>query len=260
MSNKLRKISFILLSTVTFFSIMQDASASLSSWWQQKTWHPIVAVGGGSSTSSDIGESHYFPVIDPITDQFFSYRANKTSHTTGVFNGFLGAEWAVHPCWSVQAGLEYNQVAPFSYKGNLLQGADLQSSDLFTYRYGALTRQLFAEGKLLYNFRRCYHPYILIGLGAAFNKAYSFSTNIPVGLTFTQIFADNTSTSFSYTAGVGIDADITQHLRVGVGYRFTDLGKVELGNAVIDTTRVPGTLSQSHLYANQAVAQITFVI
>jgi opacity protein-like surface antigen len=256
----MKKTGLILVGTISLFSMMQDASASLSSWWQQKTWHPIVAVGGGSSTSSDIGESKYFPIIDPVTDQFFSYRANNSSQTTGVFNGFLGAEWMIRPQWSVQAGLEYNQVAPFSYKGNLIQGADIESSDAFTYSYGSMTRQLFAEGKLLYNFRQCYHPYVLLGLGAAFNKAYGFSTSVPADLTFTRIYQNNTNTSFSYTAGLGIDADITSHFRVGFGYRFTDLGKVQLGRATIDAIPVSGTLSQSNLYANQAIAQLTFVV
>ena len=48
-------------------------------------------------------------------------------------------------------------------------------------------------------------------------------------------------------------------MRLGVGYRFASLGKAQLGSALIDVTPVAGTFSQSHLYTNEALVQLTWI-
>ncbi len=195
-----------------------------------------------------------------MTDEFYHYSTNHPSQTSGLMDIFLGAEWSWRPNWAIQTGVDYSQASPFSAKGTFVQGADAESADSYTYHYGTLTRQLLIEGKLFYTVKKHFHPYILAGLGATFNKAYHYYTNVPPFLTFTRMYANNSTTSFSYAAGIGIDTDIHRNLRIGIGYRFVDLGQVKLGNARIDTTNVSGTLSQSHLYANEILAQVTFVL
>ena len=231
-----------------------------STWLKESTWHPIVAVGLGTATSSNLGESTAFPIQNPITDQFYNYSAFHSMKTATLFNGFLGAQVGLFPDWLLETGLDYNQNSPFLARGGLVQGADVQSSDTYTYHYSIVTKQALIEGKLLYTFKQYFHPYLLLGLGAAFNKAFNYATDIPPFLTFTRMYSDHNNTSFSYAAGIGLDTDISDHLRLGIGYRFADLGKVELGNATINTTNVIGTLSQNHLYANEGLIQLTAVI
>jgi opacity protein-like surface antigen len=223
-------------------------------------WRGIVSVGAGAAISTNVGQSKTFPIVNPVTDEFYVYSANTRSQTVGVFDGFVGAEWAFHPNWSLQMGLGYNQAWNFDPQGSFLQGADAQSADQYSYHYSVLTRQLLAESKLLYRFKERYLPYILLGLGAAFNDTSDYGTNVPPFLTFTRQYKNNTQTSFSYTIGFGIDVDVLDHLRLGVGYRFADFGQVKLGNATIDTTSVNGTLAQSHLYASEILAQVTWVV
>jgi opacity protein-like surface antigen len=160
----------------------------------------------------------------------------------------------------VQAGFDYNQTSSLYAKGILTEGAAVQTQDIYSYHYNVTTRQLLLEGKLLYTFKKRFHPYVLAGLGAAFNQATDYSTSAPPFLTFTRMYQPNNITSFSYAVGFGIDADLTDNLRFGIGYRFTDLGKVTLGSATIDTSSVSGTLSQSNLYASQLIAQLILVI
>lgn len=222
-------------------------------------WHAVLSIGAGAAISSDIGKSKTFPIVNPITDEFYVYSAKSSNQIAGVFDGFIGAEWMFHPQWALQMGPGYNQAWNFRAKGSYLQGADPESADQYSYHYNILTRQLLAEGKLLYHFKPCYHPYVLLGLGAAFNDASDYGTNVPPFLTFTRQYKDNTQTSFTYTVGLGIDVDVLEHLRLGIGYRFSDFGQVKLGNATIDTTSVNGTLSQNHLYASEVLAQITIV-
>jgi len=59
--------------------------------------------------------------------------------------------------------------------------------------------------------------------------------------------------------GTGVDVDIIDHLRLGLGYRFTDFGAADLGNASYNGAPVSGTLTQSNLYANEFLAQLTWL-
>lgn len=176
--------------------------------------------------SSDLGESQNFPIINPVTDEFYNYSANNANQSSWLFDGFIGAEWTLWPNWLVQGGLGYNQATPFKARGILVQGADSISANTYSYQYGVLARQLLIEGKLLYTVKDYFHPYVLLGLGASFNRAYHYSTSVPPFLTFTRQYASHTETSFSYALGFGIDTEIVNNVRVGVGYRFVDLGQI----------------------------------
>lgn len=219
----------------------------------------IVAIGGGVAQSSDAGASQTIAIVNPLTDEFFQYHANKKSQRVALYEGFLGAEWVFNPAWAVQMGFDYYQTRNFKVQGTLLQGADLQSADPLSYQYFILTRQLLVEGKLLYRGSFPALPYLLAGVGASYNNTNNFSTDVNPFLTFTRV-QDFSTTSFSYNVGAGVDFVLTDYLRLGIGYRYTDLGKAELGPMKIDTTPVPNTVSQSHLFINEALVQLFFVI
>lgn len=227
---------------------------------EKDTWRPVFALGAGISSPSHLGISQYFPIRDPIIDEFYIYSTNHKTQTSGFWDLLLAAEWNINPEWIGQAGLDYNQTAPFKVKGTF-QGADIQSADNFSYQYKVLTKQLLVNGKLLYTLKNYVHPYLSAGLGTAFNKAYHYYTNVPANLTFTRMHLDHTNTSLSYALGIGIDTDINKNLRAGIGYRFTDLGTVQLGKAFIDTSLVSGTLSNSNsnFYTNEVLIQLTWV-
>ncbi len=224
------------------------------------TWHAIVSLGGGVAISAHNNRSQVFPIGNPISDEFYDYRTVRHTRTPGLFDSFIGVEWVVHPEWLVQLGVGYDRTGYFHRRGSFLQGADALSVNQFSFRYTVRTQQVLAESKLLYRFRERFYPYLILGLGAAFNDARHYRTNVPPLLTFTRRYQDHKGSSFAYKAGVGVDVDLFEYFRLGVGYRFADLGKVELGRATINTTRVGGTLSQTHFFANEVLAQVTFVI
>lgn len=223
------------------------------------TRHIIAGLGAGAAFSSDLGQSRTFPILNPNTDELYVYSPTHHSQTAYLYSGFLGAEWDWPSQWGIQARFEYNQTSPFSVQGSFTQGADPQSTDNYTYRYGIVTKQLLVDGKLFYIVKKYFRPYILVGAGSSFNRAYNYTTNATPCLTLTRMYLNKTNASFSYAVGVGIDASIATHLRIGIGYRFTDLGETNLGDANIDGTSVTGTLSQAHLYANEVLTQITGV-
>lgn len=224
-------------------------------------WHPVIAVGGGYMASNQVGKSKTFPIVNPTTDSFYQYTASHSTRTSQVGDVFVGTElrFGCYP-WKFQLGVGYDQAAPFKAKGTtLIQGADQVSEDILNYQYDVLLHQLLLEGKMFGFLNSIFHPYLFAGVGASFNSASSFQSTVPVFLTFTRTYKSQTQTNFSYALGFGIDFDLDCVLRVGIGYRYNSFGIVSLGDATIDTTSVPGTLSQSNLYTNEVLAQITYV-
>lgn len=219
-------------------------------------WRPLVTLSGGGLWTTHAGKSQVFPIIDSSR---YSYAIDNGNQSKGIFGAFGGVEFALNPMWALQLGVSYYQAGKFHPSGILTQGVDPQSSDQFAYGYNIQSRQVLAESKLLMNYRERFHPYISLGLGGAFNKASNYHVTYPRFLTFTPKFEDASKTSFSYNLGAGLDFDVTSHIRVGVGYRFADLGKVSLGQGRIDTTPINSTLNQSNFYTNQVLAQLSFL-
>jgi opacity protein-like surface antigen len=120
--------------------------------------------------------------------------------------------------------------------------------------------QLLAEGKLLWNVKEFLHPYATFGLGVAFNDASSYSTNVPPFVTFTPQFTNHINAAFSYSIGLGMDIDVYKRWRLGTGYRFTDLGKANLGMGPVDLTPFTSSLSQPHLYTQEIVVQLSYLL
>ena len=219
----------------------------------------VVSAGMGVATSNNLGESVNFPIQNPLSDQFYSYAANRTADTASLINGFAGIEFTLQPLYKLQLGLNYHQTNNFSITGNVTQGADSLSQDTYAYRYQTYSQQWLLASKLLYFGNKNYHPYLFVGAGIAQNKAHNYNTNVPEDLTFTRQYQNRTISSFSYSLGFGVDVDLTSQVRLGIGYRFVDAGKFQLGSAMIDTTAVTGLLPSSHLYLNEALVQLTLL-
>lgn len=232
-------------------------SHSLYAFSFGKNWHPIGALSLGVSTVS-LGESQNFPIRNPETDEFYRYAANSSNQSSWLGDVFLGLEKHCYP-WYWQVGIGYSQASSFTGTGStFVQGADQLSANTYRYQYSVISRQFLLETKLLYSIKESYHPFIFLGVGASFNDAYNFKTNVPPFLTFTRHYGKNIDTSFSYALGLGIDVDVNRCVRAGLSYRFVDLGRVKFGDATIDNQPVVGTISQSNFYANEVLATLTY--
>jgi len=222
--------------------------------WQ---WHPVLSVGGGFLSSSKLGAWQTFPAAVPGVDSFYTYAPNKSTKSVEVFDGFLGLELGIGSTnGALQFGIGYDQIVPFTVKGVLTQGLDIPSQSTYNYQYSLSLSQLLFEAKLLGAIAQSYHPYLFGGYGAAFNRANQYRTSV-ASPAVTQQFASNTNTAASYALGFGLDVDLDRVFRVGVGYRFKNFGKVKLGQATVSGADVPGTISQSSLYTNELIAQLT---
>lgn len=222
-----------------------------------QNFSPIVALDAGVSTSFDVGTSQNFSAAN-ADSQFYDYAANTSRQSVGTAGIFLGYEWRAPWCGLVQTGVSYHQSSAFTAQGTLTQGLDAASQDTYQYQYNILTRQLLLESKWLYTIKQ-YHPYVLAGAGVSFNTSSNYTTTVPADINYTAEYQNHTVTSFSYAVGFGVDTDLSAHTRLGLGYRFTDLGRAQLGNATYNGIPVTGGLGQTHLYAHQLLAQVSYI-
>ena len=251
----LKKKRFIFFCLFTF---LLSSACSYAS--KAQVWHPVISAGAGAAITSDLGSSQQFPLVHPITDSSFNYRPNGNTVAGAMFDIFVGAERKLTSAWALQLGMGYDQAFLLQSRGMFTQGiAPLVPHD---YKYDVHIRQLLVESKLAYIWKDYYRPYFFLGLGAAFNRVSNYDANFifPTLVSqFTRDYSDDTTMSFTYSVGTGIDVDLCEHMRLGLGYRFSDFGRWQLGQSTIRGFNVAGTLSQSHLYVNQVLAQLTFV-
>lgn len=202
-----------------------------------------------------VGRSQSFTPLDLCS---YNYRPKGSNTNNILWGGFVGSEVKRSSSWGLIAGLGYYQPNLLSTKGILTQGADVVSSDTYSYRYQTQSQQVLAEGKLYWIAPERLQPFLMVGIGAAFNKTSNYQTNVPPFFEFTPMFVNHAHTNFTYAIGPGIDIRLSKLFRIGVAYRFTDLGAANTGRAQIDAIRISSALKQSHLYSNQILAQLTY--
>lgn len=247
-------ICALLLSSVSYADGMRDDP-------EETRWSLVLGAAGGIAITTNLAKSQTFPVQNAVTDEYFIYKSTSSSQNRSMFEGFAGFETEYYSRWSkwiLQLGVAYTQASPFTGAGYLTQGADPQSQDMYFYRYNVKTHQLMAQGKFMFPHEDMFYPYFLIGLGASFNNAGNYLTNVPPFLTFTREYTNRLSSSFAWRLGLGMDVDVFTNTRIGIAYRFANLGQVKLGPSTIDGIPVYGTLKQSNLLASEIVAQLTY--
>ncbi|KTC91143.1 outer membrane beta-barrel protein [Fluoribacter dumoffii] len=252
-------------SSVKKHSVWKDqVEKSAPSNWHIAHWRAVLTLSGAAAFSDNVGASEFIPIADPEEDEFFDYSSHHSNQSKFLYGVFLGAEFLINTSWSLQSGFSYYQPSLYHANGLVTQGLDDLSADSFSYQYDIQVRQVLFENKLLFNWTvqpMVLHPYVSGGIGVGVNSAQDYDVVIsPLFTTFSNQFTDKTHTDFSYRVGAGIDVDVTNWVRVGVGYRFADFGKVTLGNATIDQIPTFNHLSQSHFYTNEVMGQLTFIM
>ena len=245
----------------TFFISLLSVNlsfASVTSFYKPlflRGLQPVFTFMAGASISS-LGQSQSFAPLDLCR---YTYKS-QGSQTRPLWGGFVGSELKRSPSWGLTAGLGYYQPNSFfSTKGKLTQGADPESNSVYTYQYQTQNQQLLVEGRLTWTAKEKIQPFLMLGVGASFNKTLHYHTNVPPFLEFTPTFSNHTQTNCTYAAGPGMDMILSKSFRIGIAYRFADLGSVNTGPAQLDGIPISSTLKQSHLYANQMFAQFTFI-
>ncbi len=203
-------------------------------------------------------------------DNLFIYMPSASSCDAGFYGAFLGGEHFLrdisnYPIW-LQAGFEYDGFGQVDIGGTNIVGVDATSSTVYNYRYAIETQQILASMRLFTTTYSRLHPYGEAGIGIALNRASAYqATTREIGnVNVTPHFSNHSTTRLSYILGVGLDAQLTPHLRCGLGYRYSYFGTASLGMGAVatDTASIPVTfnVSTNNLYANQILARATYMI
>jgi opacity protein-like surface antigen len=219
----------------------------------------ILTLGYGRTVTNNIGRTSQFTITDPITDQFYDYRPNRNTQNSEIYNASLMFEFTLKPLWLMQLGGGFTQNREFTVNGVLKQGADDQSADTYKYSYHIITRQFYAVTKVLYQYKSIFYPYLTAGLGAAYNNANHFTSTGSSLISYSRVYRANNDTALTYFFGFGMDIDVADHLRAGLGYRYTDLGRASLGSGSVNSIPVTGTLTEKSMHAHEIIAEVSLL-
>jgi opacity protein-like surface antigen len=209
----------------------------------------------GVGKPTNLGSATTFP----LGYSTFSYSPNGNDVYPLIAGISISKILTIDPFYTLQAGVSAHYISRMNVKGDLEQGISPPYYQA-NYSYNMSSYQYLVDAKLRRQFYERYFPYIYLGLGMAFNKAYDYSISVPGYLTVTPEYSTRTTNSFTYSLGLGMDYFVMPTLSIGVGYRFINLGKVGLGPGVINNTNVSAKLTQSHLYINTVLAQLNYFI
>lgn len=232
--------------------VYSNIKSKTSSFFSEKQF---IATLTGGADFVHIGQARNVSLLPPFSTAYES----KASYANGGSVGFgLGMEGAQSEMYFWQLGLAGFYHTPVTNTGAVLQ-FNLPAYNNFIYRYRIQATRAVVTGKLLGTLQPYWHPYVSGEIGAAFNTSSGYhdtpllEENYPMAP-----YANNTQTAFTWSVGFGVDAELNNHLRLGVGYQFVDLGKASLGFSSAQETR--DHLDITNLFDHQIRAQLTLVL
>ncbi len=216
-------------------------------------WQPLVDLSVGPAWSNS-GETQTF-YLQPDVEK--TYTANKNIPAFVNWEVFLGGQHNLGVNYLGQLGIAVQGAGNATLSGDVWEDADPDFNN-FIYSYNINHVAVALKGKLIGYPSFYVQPYISGSAGVGFNHSYAFailpkiSAEIPA-----PNFTNNTTTTFSYTLGIGLQKTFYTHYQIGVGYEFDDWGKSNLSAAPLQSENQG--LSLQHLYAHQLQFTIGYI-
>ena len=215
---------------------------------------PLVATFSIGPVWENTGHRQTFYLTPSIEK---TYVPSKSTHALADGELFFGWQRPLTNALHAQLGLAVATTSNADLSGHIWDDANPVYNN-YNYAYQVQHTHIAVKGKLLRD--TSFHalsPYISGSLGLGFNQAHNFS-NTPTlfQAVTTPNFAANTSTSFTYTLGIGVQRALKEHWQAGVGYEFADWGHSHLGRASGQTLNEG--LSLNHLYTNGLLFNLTW--
>ncbi len=141
----------------------------------------------------------------------------------------LGRRWTRDKKWipSFSLLLSYQHIFSKSVGSNILQYSGSEFTN-YNYDWEIASDVVLALLKLnLVNYKKV-SPYLLGGMGAAFNRTSNYSESALAGVTprDTPGFPSNISTSFAYRLGAGLDFRLDEQFILSAEYQYQFIGSM----------------------------------
>lgn len=170
-------------------------------------------------------------------DYHVDVNPNNHHRLTGVIGLGAGYQWALSPRLFLRTGgsvyhafsNDNDGVAVYHPPSSRVRGVDNPPVEAH-YQYKTQSTMLLSEISLGYNINRYLVPFAKINLGLSINRAYDFQAD-----SFNFRANSNTTEQFAYGAGVGLMANLSHAMSLGVEYDYWQLGHNNLGSSGILT-------------------------
>lgn len=212
-------------------------------------WGHFVIQGGGFWTHE--GKRQHIDMLGLIGDEFSVTSNNNGSGLVGLGYYINGQQFN---SFSMSYGINAFYLAQTTVSG------DVALENLFSdlaYRYNITNYPLYAIAKATINTSSPrFAVTVDAGIGPNFMNLGGFEERSLDGITLPDhIFSGHTVTTFSATAGAGIQLnDVFWNRPLECGYRFYYLGQ---GNLQRDSTQVLDSLNTGTVYANALTCTVT---
>jgi opacity protein-like surface antigen len=199
--------------------------------------------------------------LEPDVQKTYTANSNSASFPNGeIFIGWQKpfVAHAIKQSLIGQLGLSVASAGNAKLSGDIWEDSDPNFNN-FNYNYKVRHTHVALKSRLIDNSGFIVDPYVSGSIGVGFNRAYNFTTQVKTaGEVAAPPFGSNTTTTFVYTLGIGLQKSLTTHLQVGIGYEFADWGKTQL-------SRMPGQtqdqgLTLNHLYSNQVLFSLFYIV
>lgn len=217
----------------------------------------VVALRVGWDYAS-VGKSQHIQLLntDPAPDFFDSEQENSSR---AVFGGFLGIEFPLryHYPMRWQTGVAFYQTDNFETDG-IEYFFSLPAFGDKEYSYQIKNQRVMIENKFLFKMYRGLYGYLLGGVGIAINNASDYhEESLDFTTPATGVFQDNTTASLSYSLGIGAELSVLDPFRIAVGYQYSDLGQITLGE--YNNSNTGETLTHNHTPTQELILQFSYL-
>jgi opacity protein-like surface antigen len=189
----------------------------------------VAAVRAGWDYAA-VGKSQTVQLLrtDPAPDLFETSQENSSR---AVFGALLGIEFPLKYSYPMrwQTGVGFYQTNSFETDG-IEYFFSLPEFGNIAYSYNIKNQRVLLENKFLFQMHRYLLGYVLGGVGVSFNTAFNYDEKSLDPITpATGVFQDNTNASLTYSVGLGLEGVVSKNFRIGLGYQYSDLGEIALG-------------------------------
>ncbi|MDA9271943.1 outer membrane beta-barrel protein [bacterium] len=218
--------------------------------------YPYAVMLSGGPAWTDAGNTQTFFLKSDVQNTYHADNKTTTLRTGELFLGYhRPLNTYLHGLW----GVTIAGSGTAKPSGEIWQDADSTYNN-FDYSYRIYQVRLALKGKLiaLQNpWTQIIQPYISGSLGVGWNTAYDYIATPKITEAIpAPAFRDHTRTSFSYTAGIGIQKSLNPNWQVGIGYELADWGSSSLSNAPGQTLN--SGLSLGHLYTHELQFSLSY--
>jgi|GEM_PF-943098 len=227
---------------------------------------PINSSSCGQLITLSFGPAWYNESQNAIRDFRFPFLHTFVPHqVSGVLGSselFFALTRPLDYYVSGQLGIAVGYNAAAKQDGTLY--IDVPPILVSDYAYRLSNARIALKGKLVADWGYVVQPYVSASAGVGFNRSWGYGYNIPSSAFFPlpdirPYMADNTTVAFTYTAGLGIQANINDNWQVGAGYEFTDWGKNNFKNLrVRSSNRFTHLLNSPTFYTNALQIGVTY--